>query len=98
MLPKIRTGFGPFPCADISKIVITASSFKEVQRILNYQLEAPSNTIAFAMGSKGSISRIVSLLYGAPFTYAYLDRPVAEGQLSVSQMQQILNYLRPDLI
>ena len=82
--------------ADISKIVTMASTYDEVQRILNYQLEAKSKTIAFSMGSKGSISRVITVLYGAPFTYAYIDTPVAKGQLSVRQMQQIFKNLNFD--
>lgn len=59
---------------EIVKIVTTASSESDVQRVMDlYSCFDPSRLIAFCMGEAGRGSRLECLAKGAPFTYASLD-------------------------
>ena len=51
--------------------------------------------IAFAMGERGVISRILSPLMGAPIAYACLPgEAVAPGQLTISELREFLKLVR----
>ena len=47
--------------------------------------------VSFCLGKAGRISRLLAPFFGAPFTYAFPDggEPVAEGQLSVSEVLKL---------
>lgn len=82
--------------ADIGKIVTMANSMEDCYRILGLLLEAKKESfplLAFAMGDLGRFIRIVALLYGAPFMYAFLKEETGPGQLSVHAMRKILEEL-----
>lgn len=67
------------------KVVPTATSPIDGVRMLEWVSEAPSDgprRIGFAMGELGTFSRILSLAWGAPFTYASFGGAVAPGQVS----------------
>ena len=74
---------------EIVKIVTTASSESDVQRVMDlYSCFDPSRLIAFCMGEAGRGSRLECLAKGAPFTYASLDGEpaAAPGQWPDRQM------------
>jgi len=74
------------------KIVTTAKSIGDSTQILQlYSKKGSNNLIAFAMGDKGEISRILCLYLGSPYTYVSLGRPVAPGQFSIAEMKKIIN-------
>lgn len=74
------------------KIVTTAKSIGDSTQILQlYSKKGSNNLIAFAMGDKGKISRILCLYLGSPYTYVSLERPVAPGQFSIAEMKKIIN-------
>ena len=74
------------------KIVSTAKSIDDSTQILQlYSKKGSNNLIAFAMGDKGEISRILCLYLGSPYTYVSLGRPVAPGQFSIAEMKKIIN-------
>jgi len=74
------------------KIVTTAKSIDDSTQILQlYSKKGSNNLIAFAMGDKGKISRILCLYLGSPYTYVSLERPVAPGQFSIAEMKKIIN-------
>ena len=82
---------------DISKIVTTARSPEDNLTILgllrtNHEANA---LVSFAMGKHGVWSRLLSPFYGAPFTYASLERGLetAPGQPSISELRQIYQML-----
>ncbi len=52
--------------------------------------------VAFCLGPLGRISRVTCLFVGAPFTFAALETGVeaAPGQLTLSEMNQVLELLR----
>lgn len=79
---------------NLYKIVTTAKSINDNYKILNLYDYLNSNEknklIAFCMGEKGLISRILCVFAGAPFTYASLfNQKTAPGQLSIIEMRKI---------
>jgi len=79
--------------AGIAKIVTTARKLEDNLRLLAFTQKASRHgrVICFGMGRFGTLSRILSPVYGAAFTFASLDEenPVAPGQLSVRRMRRI---------
>lgn len=73
------------------KIVTMAKSIEDSIFILDLYKDAnDSRLIAFAMGEKGILSRVLCGLYkNTPFTYASLGTEIAPGQLSVYQMRKL---------
>ena len=79
---------------DLGKIVTMSSSFSDNLKILGLygRKELPGRRlIAFAMGEKGVVSRILSPLLGSPIAYACLPgEEVAPGQLTLHELREIL--------
>ncbi len=71
----------------LSKIVTYAERKVDAYRVLKLYREVimPEKLIAFSMGNKGSFSRRIAPFLGSPIMYAYLDKPVAEGQVSLKE-------------
>lgn len=83
--------------ADIIKVVSTVHTPKDAARILAlYESETP--VIALGMGAFGRITRVASVLLGAPFTYVSSQdgRGTAPGQIDVSRMREILSLIQQD--
>ncbi len=80
----------------IAKVITTARDFSDNLKILSlYNELPPEKLIAFAMGERGVISRILSPLMGAPIAYACLPgEAVAPGQLTVSEFREFLKLVR----
>ena len=79
--------------ADIVKIVTTARTADEAERVLSlYDEFAPKKLIAFSMGDAGRESRMQCLAKGAPYTYAALteEDAAAPGQWSAAEMSSAL--------
>lgn len=77
------------------KVVTTAKSVDDAARLmLLYQNTAGLYPIIFAMGEAGVITRVLCALYGAPYTYAALEKAVAPGQLTLAQMRQLYDGIR----
>jgi 3-dehydroquinate dehydratase/shikimate dehydrogenase len=76
---------------DIIKIVTMANHPCDNFRLLRLVAAAKIPTIGFCMGEIGIPSRILTLKFGAPFTYASFseERILAPGQLSFQQMKDI---------
>lgn len=86
--------FGP----DVIKIVIYAKSYVDNLHILSlipYAKKRSQKVLAFAMGQKGKISRILSPILGAEWTYASLKegKESAPGQLTIEQMMEVYKIL-----
>lgn len=79
------------PCA--IKLVPTAATTRESLAMLRWVASAPKDTaggpprVGFAMGQAGIASRVLSLAWGAPWTYAALGEAVAPGLLTVSDLK-----------
>jgi 3-dehydroquinate dehydratase type I len=83
--------------AYVCKLVTTANKLSDNLSCLSLVSEMREKTkiICFAMGKKGRISRILSPLFGANFTYASLKEGLetASGQLSIEQLKRIYSLL-----
>lgn len=83
---------------DLYKIVTFANSINDNYKILSLYNFLNSNEknklIAFCMGEKGLLSRILCVLIGAPFTYASLyNQKTAPGQLNIIEMRKIYDLI-----
>lgn len=77
------------------KVVTTAQHTDDALRILTlYEKAVGLHPIIFAMGETGIITRVLSTLYGAPYTYAALEKAVAPGQLTVVQMRKLYDGIK----
>jgi len=76
---------------DIVKIATLANTFEDVTRMLDLMQNAAVPTIGISMGDLGTLSRILAIRYGAPFTYCVYssERRVAPGQLTFDQMKNL---------
>ncbi len=84
------TGLG----AKVIKIVSFAESWEDnltVLSLIPFAKERRQKIVAFCMGEKGRISRVISPLLGAAWTYASLNRNKnsAPGQLTVQEVTEI---------
>jgi 3-dehydroquinate dehydratase type I len=78
--------------ADICKVVTTATGFEDNLTMLRLIKAFPqTKMVALTMGPLGMISRILSPLAGAYFTYASLEKgkESAPGQMTVAELREI---------
>ena len=77
--------------AMVCKIVTTAKKMEDNLTALNFVSAMPSKVklVCFCMGEVGKVSRLLSPLFGAFFTFASLDREnqTAPGQMTVKEMK-----------
>jgi 3-dehydroquinate dehydratase type I len=77
-------------CGTLAKVVTTAKSVDDNLKALTLCAEEPRKVISFCMGELGTVSRVVSMLMGAPIAYASIpEEAVAPGQLSISTMRKL---------
>jgi 3-dehydroquinate dehydratase type I len=86
--------------ADIVKICTYAREMADNLRVLGlipYARQRNQAIIAFCMGEKGRISRVMAPLLGSSLSYVSLDKGAesAPGQLTVGEMRQIQEILHP---
>jgi len=84
--------------ADIVKIVPYAQKIEDNLHVLSlipYAQKKGLKIIAFCMGEKGMISRIIAPLMGSYLTYASLDKgeESAPGQMTVEEIEQVFRIL-----
>ena len=77
--------------ADVCKIVTTAKRIEDNLTLLDFTAAAckRANTVCFAMGGYGKISRLLSPLFGCFFTFAALESggETASGQMTIQEMR-----------
>ena len=73
---------------DAIKVVQSASTLTQSVQMLKWVDKAKDeiSRIGFAMGLKGTCSRLLTMAYGAPITYASFGKPVAPGQISIDDL------------
>jgi 3-dehydroquinate dehydratase-1 len=83
------------PLGEIVKIVTMAKDFSDNISILNlYKHSEPNKLVAFCMGEKGQISRILCPILGSPFTYASLPGfSTAPAQIMVKELRELYDLL-----
>ena len=85
---------GAFVC----KIVTTAKQIEDNLSALSFVSFASNKAklVCFCMGDHGKISRLLSPLFGADFTFASLEQgsETANGQMSINEMKTAYTLLR----
>lgn len=81
--------------ACLCKIATHCRDTRDAVRLIGLLNRDPENLIVLGMGPAGAITRIAGPMLGSPFTFAYPDgeAQTAPGQLPVSIMTRILQYL-----
>lgn len=77
----------------ILKMVFMARSPKDAETILKFCTKYGDqgfNLISFCMGELGANTRIQSIINGCTYTYAYIGKPTALGQLHITEMKKYL--------
>lgn len=83
--------------ADICKIITTARAFEDNLTVLQLISEFPRiKLISFAMGTLGSMSRVLCPLVGGEFTYASVEggKESAQGQITIRDLMKIYEMLK----
>jgi 3-dehydroquinate dehydratase-1 len=93
-LEQLLTWAGEYN-ADIIKIACMVNDKKDVARLLSLY-DSDLSLIVIGMGELGKVTRIASVLLGAPFTFVSFDKDnkTAVGQLSAEQLEDILKRIR----
>jgi 3-dehydroquinate dehydratase type I len=77
--------------ASICKIVTTAKQIEDNLPVLSFVSFASTKAklVCFCMGEQGKVSRLLSPMFGAFFTFASLEKgsETATGQISISEMR-----------
>jgi 3-dehydroquinate dehydratase type I len=77
--------------AAVCKIVTTAKKIEDNLAVLNFISAIPDRVklVCFCMGENGKISRLLSPMFGAYFTFASLEQgsETALGQMSIREMR-----------
>lgn len=66
-------------------------SLNILQFLIKSQKEFETPIVAFAMGEKGTLTRLTAPLLGSPITYASVEEKAAPGQLDVTAVRKILD-------
>ncbi|MCL2172163.1 MAG: type I 3-dehydroquinate dehydratase [Candidatus Bathyarchaeota archaeon] len=84
--------------ADVCKIVGTAKQVQDNLTVLNFvsKVAVKTRLVCFCMGEQGRISRLLSPVFGAFFTFAALEHgsETALGQISINDMREAYSLLR----
>jgi 3-dehydroquinate dehydratase-1 len=80
--------------AHIVKLVTMAMSESDAWRLLHFAKASPVPIVAFAMGEEGRESRVKACDYGSLFTYGYITKAVAPGQLSAEELVKAVKGLK----
>lgn len=78
---------------DIAKLAVTPANLRDVLRLFEVTLKSNRPLCTIAMGELGAHSRIVAPVYGSQFTYGYVRKPVAPGQMRVDRILEGLKLI-----
>ena len=76
--------------ADIVKVAVKANSYRDVATLLCVGKEELGDKILIAMGSYGKVSRLCGYIFGSVITYSFLDSAVAEGQIPLEDVVNLV--------
>jgi 3-dehydroquinate dehydratase type I len=83
--------------ATVCKLVTAANSLGDSVKclLLTYRMNQTADIVCFAMGRKGLLSRAISPLMGACFTFASLESSLetASGQISIAELTRLYRQL-----
>ena len=81
---------------DIVKIAAKACSFDDVMRMLNFtHCHRGHALITMSLGPWGTLSRLVLVAAGSRYTYTFLNKPIASGQMDVVTLKSHLKVYYP---
>jgi len=86
--------------ADIAKVAVMPSNFKDVLTLMDATLSARENglkipMISISMGDQGRITRAAGSLFGSDITFANSGTTSAPGQISIQNLRQAMAALSP---
>jgi 3-dehydroquinate dehydratase I len=82
----------------IVKIAAMAHDREDVVRLLEFTHRCPLPAVAFSMGEYGAISRVMSMLFGSLFSYGYVTKANAPGQLPLNKLVEELRMYYPEVV
>jgi 3-dehydroquinate dehydratase I len=83
--------------ANIVKIAVLAKSREDVVRLLKFVDACEGNIVAFSMGEYGTVSRVLSMLFGSLFSYGFVTHANAPGQLSIEKLIEECRLYFPEM-
>jgi len=84
--------------ADFVKIAAKANSFDDVMKLLSFtQQHRKQNLITMSLGPMGAISRLIFPAAGSKFTYTFLNKPTASGQVDALTLKSHLKVYYPNV-
>jgi 3-dehydroquinate dehydratase-1 len=83
--------------ANIVKIAVLAATREDVVRLLKFVDECEENIVAFSMGEYGTVSRVLSMLFGSLFSYGFVTHANAPGQLSIEKLIEECRLYFPEM-
>jgi 3-dehydroquinate dehydratase-1 len=82
--------------ADIVKIAAKANSFDDVMAMLAFtHRHRKFRPITMSLGPLGAISRLVLPAAGSRYTYTFLNKPTASGQVDVMTLKSHMKFYYP---
>jgi len=82
--------------ADIVKIAAKASSFDDVMTMMSFTHRHRKHAlITVSLGPMGAISRLILPAAGSRYTYTFLNKPTASGQVDVKTLRSHLKTYYP---
>lgn len=81
--------------AHIIKVATMAKHRQDVVRLMEFTAASQKNLVTIAMGEYGNITRVLAPVFGSLFTYGFVKKPVAPGQMSVNQLVEELRLYYP---
>ena len=82
----------------IVKIAAMARGREDVVRLLEFTHQCALPIVSFSMGKYGTISRVMSMLFGSLFSYGYVAKANAPGQLPISKLVEELRMYYPEVL
>ncbi len=75
--------------SEVSKGAYAVRDFKNLYDILKASEKVTKDHVLLGMGKMGEITRIRSDILGNMFTFAYISKPTAPGQISLDEMKNL---------
>ncbi len=81
----------------IVKIAALARNREDVVRLLEFTNGCATPIVAFSMGQYGSISRVLSMFFGSLYSYGFVKKANAPGQIHIRKLIEEMRRYYPQL-
>jgi 3-dehydroquinate dehydratase-1 len=81
--------------AHIVKIAAMAKNRSDVVRLMEFTSACDKDLVTIAMGEYGNITRVLAPVFGSLFTYGFVKKAVAPGQMPVHKLVEELRLYYP---